>query len=125
MRVCMEVNSTLFIQIFNFGIAYFCIRYLLLKPAVALILAEREKQHLLTKTIDQHRAQLAHEEQRKKEEWAAWQKEFATHAPRACTTTTQRITMLSTTHQKPSETDIKKAADDIAASLFLRVNHVQ
>lgn len=49
----MTVNATLFVQVFNFLVAYFLIRFILLKPAVAVI--EKEDRHLdgLSKNLEE------------------------------------------------------------------------
>jgi hypothetical protein len=63
----MTINLTLFIQVFNFGIAYFFLRAWLFKPAVAVIVAERHEKRL----IEQHLQEVSGQAQQAQDRLAA------------------------------------------------------
>lgn len=121
----IEINITLIIQACNFGIAYICIRQLLLKPAITYILHAHMQRQELVASVEKKRLLVTHEEQRKKEQWEAWQKEFAARAPRICVEPLKHEHLPSSTFAKPSAEQIKNVSDSVASALVARVNHVQ
>lgn len=78
-----KIDFTLVVQAFNFLVAYFVLRHLLFKPAVAVVMQEREQEKGLLKAITSEQSALATYEQEKKEQWLFCQQQFALNTPDA------------------------------------------
>jgi len=79
----MNVNATLFVQMFNFFIVYWMLRRLLFKPVVAIIQHEEAQEKALHDIIDQQKKSLDIQEKERQRHWYACQEYFTTHQPSA------------------------------------------
>lgn len=75
------INCTLIVQVINFFIAFFIIKYLFFKPVLAQINAEDSFQELLLNTVQVHKTIVAQKEQELAEQWHAAQHYFHQHSP--------------------------------------------
>ena len=74
----MNVNITLFVQIFNFWIAYWVLRLFIFRPAVRLLYDEEEKKEALTYAIAQEEANIADVHHKRQLQW----QQFRIHCQR-------------------------------------------
>lgn len=77
----MNVNATLFVQMFNFFIVYWMLRYLLFRPVVAIIQEEEAQEKSLRDIIDQQKKSLDIQEKERQRNWYTCQEYFTTHQP--------------------------------------------
>jgi hypothetical protein len=77
----MNVNATLFVQMFNFFIVYWMLRRLLFKPVVTIIQHEEAQEKALHDIIDQQKKSLDIQEKERQRHWYTCQEYFATHQP--------------------------------------------
>jgi len=77
----MVVNATLFVQAFNFFIAYLMLRFLLFKPALKALEQERKEREHLDEVIDEREKTLAQKTEEKEKVWAEKRKAFQDAAP--------------------------------------------
>jgi F0F1-type ATP synthase membrane subunit b/b' len=112
----MDINITIFVQIINFSIAYLIIRYLLLRPAVSIILQEEDRQaesnkklHTLESAIKTKEATITHE-------WNSCQQEFDSHAP-AVIEALQALEAQDTESVKDAPSLDKKSIEPITESV--------
>jgi alpha-ketoglutarate-dependent taurine dioxygenase len=75
------INCTLIVQILNFFIAFFIIKYFFFKPVLAHINAEDSFQESLLNTVQMHKTIVAQKEQELVEQWNVGQKYFYQHSP--------------------------------------------
>jgi hypothetical protein len=69
----MNINFTLFIQAFNFFIAYFLITKFFLRPALAVVVQENSEQENLEKDVAVEKNKLLKKREEKQEMWRACQ----------------------------------------------------
>jgi len=80
----MNINIepiTLIFQVLNFFIAYILLRFLLLKPAYAIIQEEQYEREHLHNNIAYQRALLTRKEQEIKDHWRGCQEHFLKNKP--------------------------------------------
>ena len=77
----MNVNATLFIQMFNFFTVYWMLRILLFKPVIAIIEHEEAQEKAMHGIIDQQKKSLDIQEKERQRHWYACQEYFVTHQP--------------------------------------------
>jgi len=73
----MDINCTLFIQCFNFGIAYLILTRLIFKPILACILEERAKRDALQNAIVSSKESIKKLEVERTDAWFAAQSTFS------------------------------------------------
>lgn len=77
----MEINFTLFVQAANFGIAYYLLKYLLFKPALAL-LEDQERDHQeAQKKLQDHEDALTEKRQAVELQWQSCKKKLKQQMP--------------------------------------------
>lgn len=75
------INCTLIVQIINFFIAFFIIKYFFFKPILASLHAEDAFQNTLINKIQTHRAMVAQKEQELSVQWQSVQRYFEQNSP--------------------------------------------
>ncbi len=75
------VNITFIFQAFNFLIAYLLLRFLLFKPAYAIIQQEQHDREDMQNGIAHQRSLLVQKEQEIKDHWLACQEHFLKNKP--------------------------------------------
>ena len=78
----MNINLTVFVQLIYFFIVYVLVERFLLKPAVALILQEDQKQLALQNQVNLHKKNLEDQELHNKQDWLALQSQFLSTIPK-------------------------------------------
>ena len=77
----MEVNLTLFVQMGNFAIAYYVLRFLFFKPALA-VLDMQERQLLAAQNkLQEHEQQLTEQRHTVEQAWRTCQDQFKRSMP--------------------------------------------
>lgn len=75
----MEINCTLFIQCFNFGIAYIVLDRFVFKPVFACIMQERARHEEMQKAISRSQEVIGELELKRSHAWKQGQKGFKSH----------------------------------------------
>src|SRR5438552_8803703 len=75
------LNSSLIMQGINFFIAYVLLRKLLFKPAVSIVIEEKEYISSLESSIDARKSAIAAQEQEKQRRWQSFQQLFKDKIP--------------------------------------------
>lgn len=75
------INGTFFLQIFHFFVAYLLLKYILLRPALAVVLKQEERELQVNHDIVLLKNTVAHAVQSKKEKQAVWLQKIATIKP--------------------------------------------
>lgn len=119
----LDINLTLFIQMFHFYCAYLLLRFFFLKPIVQIIYQDdREKNELLS-LLHKDKEVERQKEQEEKERWKALQRQFFSKMPKidAQDATHFKIETPSITPVNLDSTllsqEIKKIEDKIMAHL--------
>lgn len=73
----MDINCTLFIQCFNFGIAYLILTRLIFKPALACIFEERAKRDAVQQAIKISQEAIKKLEAKRTDAWQTAQVHFS------------------------------------------------
>lgn len=77
----MNLNATFLVQSFNFLITYIVVRYVLLKPILAIIRKQENDELALSSIIERTKIAVAKKQQERVELWAACQKHFQKRSP--------------------------------------------
>lgn len=77
----MNVNATLFVQVFNFFIVYGMLRFFLFKPIVAIIEHENSQKEALCTIIDEQKKSLEIQEREHRHNWYTCQEYFINNQP--------------------------------------------
>lgn len=77
----MNINLTLFVQIFNFLIAYFIISRFFLKPALTLVQVDINRNQSLLSSITKEDQKLFEKQNLKKSNWKIFQNYFFSNKP--------------------------------------------
>lgn len=77
----MDINATIFVQAFNFFIAYWMLRLFLFKPVVTIIEHEKAQHIAMLDIIDQQKKSLDIQEKERKRHWYICQEYFNTNQP--------------------------------------------
>lgn len=75
------INGTLFLQMFHFFVAYLLLKYILFKPALAVVIAHEERVLQLNHDIVLLKNTVAQGSALKKEQQGAWLRKVATIKP--------------------------------------------
>ena len=122
----MTLNGTLVIQVINFCIAYFLLRWLYFKPAIALIQKEEEFNVLLKNTITEHSLVIKQNDQRRQEYWSKCRLFFKERKPLIKESNAFVTKEVTPSVQEPvySEGALRKLSDNVIHMLTKRINHV-
>jgi len=117
------INGTLIVQMFNFGVAFFLIKYFFFKPVLAHINAEDALQESLIATVQEHQALAVVKEQELLDHWKSVRRYFSEHAPslRFSARALKRPEIVIPTFE---DAEIIRAAQEAADALVKRVDHV-
>ena len=123
----MNINATLFVQMFNFFIVYWMIRILLFKPVVAIIEHEQAQEKSLHDIINQQKKSLDIQEKERQRNWYACQEYFALHQPSL--SHRQQLILGSTEHDTEiintvSDDTIANTITDVRNALEEKIKHV-
>lgn len=77
----MEINSTLFVQLINFIIAYLILRIFLFKPIVAVVAQETNERESLIALVEARTVIVQQKETERRQRWLEHQEEFASIIP--------------------------------------------
>lgn len=77
----VDVNSTVFVQVINFLIAWWVLSKFLFKPVVEVILKERKEKQALQTGLAKQKKVLEGIQQQQKEEWKGYLARFKKHLP--------------------------------------------
>ena len=116
----MTINATLFAQFFNFVVAYFLIRLILLKPAVEVINKEDNYIEGLSKELDSKKAELEKKAQEMNNLRVKAQKNFKLSWPDIVNQRRAFIVEYSKGSEM-SEREINKLADTISKATFKKI----
>jgi hypothetical protein len=119
----MTINATLFVQFFNFMVAYFLIKLILLKPAVAVVNEEDSYLEGLNKDLEGKKAAVEKKEQEKSNIIQKAQKKLKSSWPEFTTRLGGYFVETSKAPQLP-EKEIKKLADSVSKAVSKRVLNV-
>jgi len=120
----MVVNATLFVQAFNFFIAYLMLRFLLFKPAMKAIEQERQERDHLDAQISEREKILQKKAEEKEKGWAKKQKAFQKAAPDVRTKQVAHAQVQP--EQKPvapEPKELEKLVDEVQQELEKKVRH--
>jgi hypothetical protein len=122
----MIINLTLVVQAFNFFIAYLLIRYVLLRPALGVLDAERAVRRQFLQEIENIKQSLTVKEQERKKRWQECQEYMAQQKPPL---EVQDLYIFkditpSLTAAPLDQRDITKAVNAVADALRSQVDHV-
>lgn len=118
------INATLFVQAFNFFIAYFLLRVLLFKPAMKAIEQEQQERDHLDKQITDRQKTLEQKAQQKEKDWEENQAAFKQAAPDIRPSYVSDIEIEPKTQPvKPSQQELKKMVDEVQQAVEKKVRH--
>lgn len=113
----MNINATLFIQIINFGVAFLLFRFLLFKPAMAIIEQERVHVDSLNKLVETDRAHLEERRKQVREQWGDARKYFEGHVPEPVSVNFFRGIAPKITYTPPSSAVLAKETQVMTKSI--------
>ena len=120
----MEFNSTLFVQMINFGITYFFMRVFFFKPIVALLLSKEKEVIAIKAGITQRKNRLEKNKREIAHQWEVTRGLFAKKRPDV----TRLILLRSAEcHLSPSmqtEQEIEKTKEHIVHAITKEVLNV-
>lgn len=77
----MNINATIIIQVFDFGLAYVLLRYFLFKPAINVIRREESEQEKIKSIIAQQEQSIVLKEKERQKNWYQCRSYFMQHRP--------------------------------------------
>lgn len=77
----MNINATIFVQVFNFMIVYWMLRFFLFKPVIGIIEHEKSQENTMVDIINQQKKSLEIQEKERQRHWYICQEYFNTHQP--------------------------------------------
>jgi hypothetical protein len=121
----MNINLTLIIQIFNFLMVYYLLRFFLFKPTIKVIEEENNQKTAMLESIDQQKKSLEVQKKERQQHWYICQEYFLLHQPASRKPTT----MSSFSYDKFSKhairyDDVAKVALAIHDLLKEKIKHV-
>jgi len=118
------INATLFVQAFNFFIAYLLLRTLLFKPAMKSIDQEQQERDHLDQQIADRQTSLEQKAQQKEKDWEEKQAAFKEAAPDI------RPSHVAYTEVepeqkpvKPDEQELEALVDEVQEAVEKKVRH--
>lgn len=121
----MTLNGTLIAQAINFCIAYFILRWLYFKPAIAQIQQEEAITTQIKNTIVERSSTIKHKQQQQKKYWLECQHYCQERMPsEQKPTVTMKSTAPALEQLSYEVTQLKQLSDTVTDVLVQRIDHV-
>ncbi len=122
----MELNVTLFIQMVNFFIAWFLLRMLYFKPAIAYLDQQQKEHDQLMASLHRWQNEISHKQEEVDQVWYALKSFSKEHKPATLDTNAVIFTHIAPELEQPSvdKRQIERLTKEVKQTIIMEAAHV-